>query len=64
MTQHTRRVANRRDGLAAAPVVFDKRDRNRVIGEIPQRAVAARIKQRVILVGVDFIEPRGIRQPV
>ena len=33
-----------------------------MIGEIPQRAVAARIKQRVILVGVDFIKPRGIRK--
>src|SRR5471030_3074748 len=47
VTQHTRRVADRRDRFAGLVKRLDQRDRVLIFGQIPQRAVAARIKHCV-----------------
>ena len=47
VTQHAWCMANGRNNLAGGRHGLDQLDRMRVFGQVPQRAMAARIKHRV-----------------
>ena len=60
--EHAGRVADRGDRLAGVVEGLDEGDRMRVLGQVPHRAVAAGIEDRVVIRGLDVGEPHGVRQ--
>jgi hypothetical protein len=62
MLEHARRVADQRDGIAGGERCFDQRLRIGILGEVPQRAMAARIKHAVEPRRVDLGQDFGRRQ--
>src|SRR6185369_15751119 len=58
--EDTRRMADRGHRFAGAVEVFDESNRNRVLGQIPHRAVAAGIEDRVVVRGLDLAQPHGV----
>src|SRR4029077_11642688 len=52
-------VTNQGNRLACGQERPDQFDRVRIFGQIPHRAVAARVENRVVIIGLDTVEANG-----